>query len=395
MVKTVLTISDSVEGTTFDLKRSTATIKDFNLDPLLVVPKIIYSDNSFEDNDVSEMLDYAFGECDFATLAVGFLTKPEVITYIADKLDMGKKAPVVCCPSLISDSGEILVSGEVYGELCDRLLKHADYLIVNSLEAEAFCGFECSMRNDFLRAAKKIFNLYGCRVFIKGCDITDGKDVLFEGDKPVWIDPIPYADGYEDKYSLVTALACEIACDKPEHLAVTLALEFISGKDAAEGVVVPVAEEVKVEEPKDEELVVEAIKEEPVVVPEPRIEIPKAEVPVPEKKLEMPKFELPKFDVTSSKTAVPEFKVPDIKTSVTSSLVTPGKSLRDLARDIGTTKTDASETAVTSSIKTKGDVVSIASPRYKFDTEVNNSITELQSLKDRLNNLNNLANSGK
>lgn len=394
-MKTVLTISDSVEGTTFDLKRSTATIKDFNLDPLLVVPKIIYSDNSAEDNDVSEMLDYAFGECDFSALAIGFLTEPEVITYIADKLDAGKKSPVVCCPSLISDSGEILVSGDVYGALCDRLLKHADYLIVNCLEAEAFCGFECSMRNDFLRAAKKIFNLYGCRVFIKGCDITEGKDVLFEGDKPVWIDPIPYAEGYEDRYSLVTALACEIACDKPEHLSVTLALEFISGKDMVSKVAPGVAPAPSFETPKMEEPVIEAVKEEAAVKTEPQIELPKVEIPVTERKLEMPKFELPKFDMNTTKTAVPEFKIPDIKTPVTSSLVTPGKSLRDLARDIGTVKNESTETAVTSSIKTKGDVVSIASPRYKFDTEVNNSITELQSLKDRLNNLNNLANSGK
>lgn len=395
MVKTVLTISDSVEGTTFDLKRSTATIKDFNLDPLLVVPKIIYKDNSSEDNDVSEMLDYAFGDCEFSALGVGFLTEPEVINYIADKLDQNKPAPVICCPSLISDSGEILVSGDVYAALCDRLLKHADYLIVNSLEAEAFCGFECPMRNDYLRAAKKIYTLYGCRVFIKGNEATAGKDVLFEGEKPVWIDPTPFEAGYEEKYSLVTALACELACDKPEHLAVTLALEFVSGKVSVSKVnseienVVPEVSEPVVYEPAVEAPVVETqVVEEPVEMEEPKIELPKFDLAT----AEVPKFELPK-------TAVPKFEIPSVmsstnSSSVTSSLVTPGKSLRDLARDIGAVKTESSESAVTSSIKTKGDVVSIASPRYKFDSEVNNSITELQSLKDRLNNLNNLANSG-
>ncbi|MCQ2516975.1 MAG: hydroxymethylpyrimidine/phosphomethylpyrimidine kinase, partial [Saccharofermentans sp.] len=396
---TVLTISDSVEGTTFDLKRSAATIKDFNLDPLLVVPKIIYQDGSTEDNDVSEMLDYALGECDFAALGIGFLTEPEVITYIADKLDQGKKAPVICCPSLISDTGEILVSGEVYGALCDRLLKHADYLIVNSLEAEAFCGFECSMRNDFLRAAKKIYTLYGCRVFIKGGDITDGKDVLFEGDKPVWINPFEFEMGYEEKYSLVTALACEIASDKPEHLAVTLALQFVSGKDLSIKTPtpsVPKFEAPRVEAPKVESPMVEVPSIEMPIKEETEIVLPKLNEEVVEKtKNEEFKFELPKFTATTTKTAVPEFKVPEISVPVTSSLVTPGKSLRDLARDIGTVKTESTESAVTSSIKTKGDVVSIASPRHIFDAEVNNSITELQSLKDRLNNLNNLANSGK
>ena len=62
-VKTVLTISDSVEGTIFDLLRCTATIKDFGLDPLAVVPRISYKDDTSEENDVSEIVVFAFCEC--------------------------------------------------------------------------------------------------------------------------------------------------------------------------------------------------------------------------------------------------------------------------------------------------------------------------------------------
>lgn len=326
MIKTVLTISDSVEGTTFDLKRSTSTIKDYGLDPLLVVPRIIFEDNSAEDNDVSEILDYAFEKCEFSSLSVGFLTEPEVISYIADKLLIQKKAPLVCCPSLISDEGEVLVSGEVYEVLSERLLSFCDYLIVNSFEAEALCGFECAVPNDYLRATRKIYTLYGCIVLIKGGERTNNKDVLFDGLKPSWIEDNKTNTDFENKYSLNTALACEACNDNPKELAVRLALDFISGKTSS---------------PKDEAV-----------------------------------------------------------TSVTSSLVTPGKSLRELARELDALKTpdvnqEPQETAVTSAIKPKGDVVSIAPPRFKFDSEVKNTITELQSLKDRLNNINNIANSGK
>ena len=169
-MKTVLTITDSVEGTIFDLLRCTTTIKDFGLDPLAVVPRISYKDNTSEENDVSEMLDYAFSECEFAALSIGFLTEPNVIRYIADKLGQNKSAPVVCCPSLISDEGEIQVDGEVFDAICDGLLKHVDLLVVNTMEAEAFCGFGCYAKNDYLRAATKIVNVYGCGVFIRGDD---------------------------------------------------------------------------------------------------------------------------------------------------------------------------------------------------------------------------------
>ena len=118
-MKTVLTISDSVEGTSFDLLRCTATIKDFGLDPIAVVPRLIYQDNTSEENDVSEMLDFAFGECEFSAMSIGYITQPEVLNYVADKLEQEKRAPVICNPSLISEEGEVLVSSEVYSAWCD------------------------------------------------------------------------------------------------------------------------------------------------------------------------------------------------------------------------------------------------------------------------------------
>lgn len=375
-MKTVLTISDSIEGTTFDLLSCTATIRDFGLDPLAVVPRIVYKDNSAEQNDVSEMLDYAFGECEFAAMGVGFIAEPEVIRYVADKLEQNKTAPVICCPSLISEEGEILVSSEVYEALCDRLLHFTDFLLINTIEAETFCGFECPLKNDFLRAAKKIYNVYGCRVFIKGNERTDGQNVLYEGSKPVWIDPAACEPGYEDKYSLLTALACEFAIGNPPYLSATLAIEFVSGK--------------KREESSVEKSVTET-PEKPEVKPSQELADPQ---PIKEEETAKEEITRSKVDlsVKVSRTPVPSL--------LTSSLVTPGKSIRDMAREMTpSVKTEETKSAVTSVIEKtsepKGEVTSIASSRLLFDSKVNDSITELQSLKDRLNNLNRLANSGK
>lgn len=372
-MKTVLTISDSVEGTVFDLIRCTATIKDFGLDPLAVVPRISYSDNTSEENDVSEMLDFAFGECDFASLGIGFITNPDVINYIADKLEKNKMAPVVCCPSLISDEGEIQVDSEVYSALSDHLLKHVDFLVVNTIEAETFCGFECHVKNDFLRAAKKIFNVYGCGVFIRADERTEGMNVLFDGLKSSFVDPVKIHPGYEDRYSFLTALACEYAVENPTNLVAKLALEFIAGK--------PEPKEEPKPEPKAE------------VKPEPKVEVKVEAAPeVKEEAKEEVKTEEPKYQEEPEQDQ-------EVK-PVTSSLVTPGKSLRDIARFMSTPPTDEEAPhAVTSNIEKKqdpkGEVTSLASSRLLFDTKVNNSITELQALKDRLNNLNKIADSGK
>ena len=389
-MKTVLTISDSVEGTIFDLRRCTNTIKEYSLDPLAVVPGIAYKDGTSETSDVSEMLDYAFGECEFSVLAMGFLTESDVINYVADKLEKNKTAPLICCPSVISDEGEVQVGSEVFSALCDKLLKHADFLIVNTIEAEAFCGFECPAKNDYFRAAKKIFNVYGCGVFIKGSEKTDGQCVLFDGSKPAWVDAVTCELGYEDRYSLLTSLACEFALGNPASLAMKLALELVNGKKALN------------EQKAREEAERKALAEAEAAAQKAKEEAEEAARKAAEE-LHISRTPVPHFSVggSLSKIAAPAPKAePEEKPIVTSSLVSPGKSIRDIARVITPqVKDEEVEHAVTRNIEKpeepKGEVTSLADSRLLFDSKVNDSITSLQALKDRLNNLNKLADSGK
>lgn len=385
-MKTVLTISDSVQGTVYDLLRCTNTIKEYGFDPLAIVPRISLNDGTSEVSDVTEMLEYAFLECDFSALGMGFITEPDVIYYVADNLEKWKSAPVVCCPSLISDEGEVMVGSEVFTAYCDGFLKHVDFLIVNPIEAEAFCGFECPVKNDFSRAAKKIFNLYGCGVFIKGNERTDWQSVLFDGEKVSWLDQVSCEPGYEDKYSLLAALCCELADGNEISLAMPMALDLANGKTAVRA------------KKAEEEAAAKAAREAEEAANEAREAdeaAHKAEEP------EVVRTPVPEFSF-GKKPAAAETSVSasEEKSIITSSLVTPGKSIRDIARVI--TPSIASvevEHAVTSNIEKpeepKGEVTSLANSRFLFDSKVNDSITSLQSLKDRLNNLNKLADSGK
>ena len=424
-MKTVLTISDSVQGTIYDLIRCTNTIKEYDLDPLAIVPRIASADGTSEEMDVSEMLDYAFGECDFSVLGMGFVTEPGVINYVADKLDQNKTAPLICCPSLISDEGEVLVGGDVYSALCDRLLKHVDFLIVNTIEAEAFCGFECPAKNDYFRAAKKIYNVYGCGVFIRGNEKTDGQCILFDGSKPAWVNAVTCEPGFEDKYSLLAAIACEFALENPASLAMPLALDLVNGKKALKE-----KQAIEAAERKAREAAEEAERKAREAAEEAELKKKQAAEAAATKASEeahISRTPVPRFSFGAGLTArasaeskpadtkpaeaapaeehkqaehaeaAPE---PEEKPIVTSSLVSPGKSIRDIARVIApAVKPEEAEHAVTSNIEKpeepKGEVTQLANSRLLFDSKVNDSITSLQSLKDRLNNLNKLADSGK
>ncbi len=400
-MKTVLTISDSVQGTIYDLLRCTNTIKEYGFDPLAIVPRISLNDGTSEVSDVTEMLEYAFLECDFSALGMGFITEPDVIYYVADNLEKWKSAPVVCCPSLISDEGEVMVGSEVFTAYCDGFLKHVDFLIVNPIEAEAFCGFECPVKNDFTRAAKKIFNLYGCGVFIKGNERTDWQNVLFDGEKVSWLDQVSCEPGYEDKYSLLAALCCELADGNEISLAMPMALDLANGKTAvrakkaeeeAAAKAAREAEEAAIKAKEAEEAARMAAEPEVVRTPVPEFSFGNKPAAAPSESVASPNFV----------SAVAEISVPaaEEKPIITSSLVTPGKSIRDIARVITPSiASEEAEHAVTSNIEKpeepKGEVTSLANSRFLFDSKVNDSITSLQSLKDRLNNLNKLADSGK
>ena len=411
-MKTVLTISDSVQGTIYDLIRCTSTIKEYGLDPLAVVPRISRNDGTSDENDVSEMLDYAFSECEFASLSVGFITEPEVILYVADKLEQSKNAPVICAPSLISDEGEVMVGGEVFSAICDRLLRFTDLLIINTIEAEAFCGFECPVKTDFFRAAKKIYNSYGCSVFIRGNERTDGMNVLFDGTKPVWVDYVAVEPGYEDKFSLLASVACEFANGNPASLAMPLALELTNGTKAKKDQ--KAKAEAAAKAAREAEAAALKAKEEAEEAARKAMEeaeaAAKAEAAAEEarKSLEnsnntvVGRTPVPKFSFGAKTVRVeeePEEEDEDEK-PVATSLVTPGKSLRDIARVIQpTVVSEEAKPAVTSNIEKpeepKGEVTALANSRFLFDSKVNDSITSLQSLKDRLNNINKIADSGK
>lgn len=331
MKKTIAAIADSVENSAFDPSRSVATVQALLLEPFVMVSSVFGEDGSKETLDVTEVLDGVFAEFNPAVFSVGYLTEESAITYISDKLESCKKIPVIARPSLISDDGDILVTEEVYNQFSERLMNHVKILIINNFEAELLSGFECRDEDDYVLAAKKVHTVYNCHVVVTSKSLGD-KAIICIGESGFFREIEPAAKDFDtNKYELSSAVACGLAYGLSILESIDFGFRFCNGVSKA-------SELTGVEE-------VEAAAED--------------EDPEPEKLVE--------------------------KAADSVSFVAPGKALRDIARKLDSTEKANSPVAVTSVIdenlgKPKGEV---------SDLKANHgdSVTELQSLKERLEKL--------
>lgn len=357
-MKSILIFQDSVEGTEYDFTRSVRVIKDYGMDPLSVIPALFDGDGNDLTTDIQDSLEYAFGE-EIAAAACGYVTDSAAWdSMIGYYKSLGKDFPIVAAPSMLSETGDILVDESVYDSVIDNLLPVTKILVINHLEAELLAGFECKLPTDFSRAAKRIFNEYGCPSVIKACQDTSLRNIVFDGKK---MDLFTNPSDKEIDCSLVSAIACEIASGKEMIEAVRSAYEKYFGA--------PVGDNNKQSVPK--------------VVARPSV----AAKPV-EKKPDVAVASVKAPAVAPAATAAQPVKRSILTSGIlsnssnTMSLVSPAKSLRDIARSIdvpssaaGSSVDGASshEPAVTSSLKKESDNV--------------RTLNELAELRARLNKL--------
>jgi len=359
-MKNILSISDSIKNTRFDVRSSTATIKFYGMEPYVIVPEFVNENGESSKTDITESLEFCFSECEPDCIAVGFTRDHNAIDIVSRLLSSREHAGVLAAPSLISDAGEIMVGEETYYSVIGSLLPQAQFLLVNSYEAELLSEIECHTEKDFLRACKKIYNVYNCLTLIRGGERTGYRDLIFVGNDHKWLDPVEPVPGFDTNLaSLFDAIACELVSDKSILEAVISAREYAVGRLQAQRIDFPNSQakpEVK-EEAKPE--VKEEIKEE--VKPEVKVETPMI--------------------------------------NVSPALISPAKNLRDIARKIETDSNPmpkivipgvtTPEPAKTSLIEApepgpRGTVSEIKAKEYK---SIDESLGELQKMKDRLKKL--------
>jgi len=336
-MKQILSISDSIEGTEYDIKSKVRTFKKYGVEPFVCVGEYVDSEGNSERIDISESLKFCFESGTADAIAIGLLRNPEDIAIVSRMLEESEHNVVIAQPTLIDDKGDVLVSNEAYEAVTDKLLQHVQFMAVNMLEAELFSGMEIKDKDMCREAAAKIFEKFNCLVFIKGTAVTDNEDLLFAGAATEWMEPIGQPFSESTERSFLSSVACELASDKSIIEAVECARRFYVGAD-----------------------------QNPVIKPAVNedLDFPSVEHEEPEAKEELPKLE------------------------PTPSLISPAKSLRDIAHqlDAQPAKEEPSKT-VTSAIGNpapKGTVSEIKQPEPKKVRQPEESISELQSLREKL-----------
>ena len=292
-MKQLLSISDSFENTSYDVRSKTRTFKKYGVEPFICVPQYTSADGSSLKNDISESLIFCFESGVVDAIAIGLVRDPEDVSLIASVLAQVEHKIVIAEPGLIDDSGNIMVSAETYEEFRTNLLPQVQFISINLLETEVLSGMECKTMNDCLMAVKSIFDQYNCLVYLRGGRVTEEEDLLFAGSMVKWFKPQRLPFSYSPDRSFLAAVACELVTGKAIIEAVASARRFYAGESEAAAKPASEPKLKVVTEP-----VVEETTEEPATAP--------------------------------SQPAIGS--MPDLKKEPT--LISPAKSLRDIAHSI-------------------------------------------------------------
>ena len=399
----VLLISDSIENTRFDVARKTATFRSYNIEPVLAIPQID-SEDGIAKTDIGEILDYCFAECSPSCIALSLIRDPASVKLVADKLSSTEHNAVVSEISLISREGEVLVSTETYEMVTKYLLPQIQFLSLNIYEAELFAQMSCNSKTDIEDAVKAISGKYHSIVYLNGSVKSHWHDLICIGGKTKWLRAIADDTYLPADRSLLAAIACELSMDKSIVEAIVSARKFFAPQPAVTGSAVAAVaknESTLVSDKKTEQKE-EKAKEEQVTKAE-RPATPSRPVPsykpvynsgysftamAAQKRRE--KAEAEKKAAEAVKAEEPSEPEGEPAHAPVKSLVSPAKSIRDIARSFEMTEVNEEiakkfEPAVTSTIEEpepgpKGTVSEIKE-REKRTAE--QSLSELKALKEK------------
>jgi hydroxymethylpyrimidine/phosphomethylpyrimidine kinase len=114
----------------------------------------------------------------------GMLLNREIITAVADQLQLTPIANLVVDPVMVSRAGAQLIDDDAVAVLRDRLIPLATIVTPNRYEAQLLTGLEITSLAAMQQAAQKIYQLGPKAVLVKGGGMSGdlrGVDVWFDG----------------------------------------------------------------------------------------------------------------------------------------------------------------------------------------------------------------------
>ena len=185
---------------------------------------------------LANQLDCIFTDIRPDAVKTGMVSSSALIEVIAQKLTQYKAENLVIDPVMVATSGAKLISDEAIETLKDKLLGLATLITPNIPEAQVLSGMDIRTAEDMERAAKAIYEAYGCAVLCKGGhQLNDANDLLYSKEGARWYQGrrIANPNTHGTGCTLSSAIASNLAKGCSLDEAVERAKAYISGALAA------------------------------------------------------------------------------------------------------------------------------------------------------------------
>ena len=185
---------------------------------------------------LANQLDCIFTDIRPDAVKTGMVSSSALIEVIAQKLTQYKAENLVIDPVMVATSGAKLISDEAIETLKGKLLGLATLITPNIPEAQVLSGMDIRTAEDMERAAKAIYEAYGCAVLCKGGhQLNDANDLLYSKEGARWYQGrrIANPNTHGTGCILSSAIASNLAKGCSLDEAVERAKAYISGALAA------------------------------------------------------------------------------------------------------------------------------------------------------------------
>ena len=181
---------------------------------------------------LANQLDCIFTDIRPDAVKTGMVSSSALIEVIAQKLTQYKAENLVIDPVMVATSGAKLISDEAIETLKGKLLGLATLITPNIPEAQVLSGMDIRTAEDMERAAKAIYEAYGCAVLCKGGhQLNDANDLLYSKEGARWYHGrrIANPNTHGTGCTLSSAIASNLAKGYSLDEAVERAKTYISG----------------------------------------------------------------------------------------------------------------------------------------------------------------------
>ena len=177
-------------------------------------------------------LDMIFTDIRPDAVKIGMVSEVEIIKAIAEKLREYKAENIVVDPVMVSTSGSKLISDDAINTLKTELFPIADIITPNLAEAEVITGLEIKTKDDMIKSAIIMADMFKGAVVVKGGHLDDtADDLLYTDSKAIWIkgDRIDNPNTHGTGCTFSSAIACNLALTCNKETALINAKNYLSG----------------------------------------------------------------------------------------------------------------------------------------------------------------------